>query len=81
MGWAIRVAPVARASFEFCGEFGRSFERFSPGPLYTQKGGPVVVRHSAICACLLLWFSQLKRIARGKETVHLIPSASTTSVR
>jgi hypothetical protein len=38
MGWAIRVAPVARASFEFCGEFGRSFERFSPGPLYTRKG-------------------------------------------
>jgi hypothetical protein len=51
MGRAIRVAPVARASrsknekivlpssFEFCGEFGRSFERFSLGPLYTRKGG------------------------------------------
>jgi hypothetical protein len=50
MGRAIRVAPVARASrlrngkialpssFEFCGKFRRSFERFSPGPLYTRKG-------------------------------------------
>jgi hypothetical protein len=51
MGRAICGAPVARASrsrngkialpssFEFCGEFGRSFEWFSPGPLYTRKGG------------------------------------------
>jgi hypothetical protein len=50
MGQAIHVAHVARAShlrngkivlpssFEFCGEFGQSFERFSPGPLYTRKG-------------------------------------------
>jgi hypothetical protein len=32
-----------------------------------------VVRHSAICAYLLLRFSQPKRIAREKETAHLIP--------
>jgi hypothetical protein len=30
---------VLPLSFEFRGEFGRSFERFSPGPLYTRKGG------------------------------------------
>jgi hypothetical protein len=29
---------VLPSSFEFCGEFGQSFERFSPGPLYTRKG-------------------------------------------
>jgi hypothetical protein len=25
--------------FEFCGGFGRSVERISPGPLYTRKRG------------------------------------------
>jgi hypothetical protein len=29
----------------------------------------------------LLWFSQPKGIAREKEIAHLIPSASTTSIR
>jgi hypothetical protein len=92
-GRSIRVAPVARASrlrngkialhssFEFRGEFGRCFERFLPVAFIYSEGGPAVVRHSAICTCLLLWFSQPKRIARGKETTHLVPSASTASVR
>jgi hypothetical protein len=70
-----------RVSFKERGRrFGRSFERFSPGPLYTQERGPAVVLYFAICACLLLWFPQPKRIVREKETAHLIPSASTTSV-
>jgi hypothetical protein len=40
-----------------------------------------VVLYLAICACLLLWFPQPKRIAREEKIAHLIPSASTTSVR
>jgi hypothetical protein len=40
-----------------------------------------VVLYSAICACLLLWFPQPKRIAREKKTAHLVPSASTPFVQ
>jgi hypothetical protein len=40
-----------------------------------------VVLYPAICARLLLWFPQPKRIAGEKKTAHLIPSASTTLVR
>jgi hypothetical protein len=40
-----------------------------------------VVLYPSICACLLLWFPQPKRIAREKKTTHLIPSTSTTLVR
>jgi hypothetical protein len=32
-----RNTGVFAFEFEFRGEFGRSFERISPGPLYTQK--------------------------------------------
>jgi hypothetical protein len=48
--------------------------------IYPEEG-PVVVLYPAICACLLLWFPQPKRIAREEKIAHLIPSASTTSVR
>jgi hypothetical protein len=48
--------------------------------IYSEEG-PVVVLYPAIWACLLLWSLQPKRVAREKETTHLIPSASTTSVR
>jgi hypothetical protein len=38
-----------------------------------------VVFYPAICACLLLLFSQPKRVDREEKTAHLIPSASTAS--
>jgi hypothetical protein len=43
--------------------------------------GPTAVLYPTICACLLLWFLQPKRIAREEKTAHLILSTSTTSVR
>jgi hypothetical protein len=48
--------------------------------IYPEEG-PTVVLYPAICACLLLLFPQPKRVAKEEKTVHLIPSASTTSVR
>jgi hypothetical protein len=48
--------------------------------IYLEEG-PTVVLYPAICACLLLWFPQPKRIAREEKTAHLIPFASTASVR
>jgi hypothetical protein len=48
--------------------------------IYPEEG-PTVVLYSAICACLLLWFPQPKRIAREKKTAHLIPSAFTSFVQ
>jgi hypothetical protein len=48
--------------------------------IYPEEG-PTAVLYPAICAFLLLWFPQPKRIAREEKTAHLIPSASTTSVR
>jgi hypothetical protein len=47
--------------------------------IYPEEGLAVVL-YSAICACLLLWFLQPKRIAREKKTTHLVPSASTPFV-
>jgi hypothetical protein len=40
-----------------------------------------VVLYPAICACLLLLFSQLKRVDGEEKTAHLIPSASTAPAR
>jgi hypothetical protein len=48
--------------------------------IYPEEGSAVVL-YSAICACLLLWFLQPKRIAREKKTAHLVPSASTPFVQ
>jgi hypothetical protein len=48
--------------------------------IYPEEG-PAVVLYPAICACLLLWFPQPKRISREEKIAHLIPFASTTSVR
>jgi hypothetical protein len=69
----LRVLILQRVRVKFRTVLARAF-------IYS-KGGSAVVRHSAICACLLLRFSQPKRVAREKETAHLISPASTTSVR
>jgi hypothetical protein len=47
--------------------------------IYPEEG-PAVVLYSAICACLLLWFPQPKRIAREKKTAHLFRSAMADKV-
>jgi hypothetical protein len=48
--------------------------------IYLEEG-PVVVLCPTICACLLLLFSQPKRVDREEKTTHLTPSASTASAR
>jgi hypothetical protein len=48
--------------------------------IYPEEG-PAVVLYSVVCACLLLWFPQAKRIAREKKTAHLVLSASTPFVQ
>jgi hypothetical protein len=67
--------------FEFHKGFGRSFGWISPGPLYTRKRGQRWFFYPAICAFLLLLFSQPKRVDREEKTAHLIPSASTAPAR
>jgi hypothetical protein len=46
--------------------------------IYPEEG-PAVVLYPIICTCLLLLFSQPKRVDREVKTAHLIPSASTAS--
>jgi hypothetical protein len=48
--------------------------------IYPEEG-PAVVLYPAICACLLLLFSQPMRIDREEKTAHLIPSTSTAPTR
>jgi hypothetical protein len=48
--------------------------------IYPEEG-PATVLYPTICACLLLWFPQPERKAREEKIAHLIPSASTASVR
>jgi hypothetical protein len=71
---------VSPSSLNFATGSGEVLGGSRPG-LYIPGIGPAVVLYPAICACLLLWFPQPKRIAREEKIVHLIPSASTTSVR
>jgi hypothetical protein len=68
--------------FEFRNGFGPSFGWISPEPLYTRKRGRrwfFTLSFGWILPSAL--FLQPKRIAREEKTAHLIPSASTTSVR
>jgi hypothetical protein len=58
---------------KFWVDFARAF-------IYLEEG-PAVVLYPTICVCLLLLFSQPKRVNREEKTVHLIPSASTASAR
>jgi hypothetical protein len=87
VGYLLRV----RESFEewencFSIEFeihkvsGEVLGGFRPG-LYIPGRGAGSGSLPAICACLLLLFSQPKRVDREEKTAHLIPSASTASAR
>jgi hypothetical protein len=67
--------------FQFCGGFGQSLGWISPGPLYTRKRGQCWFFTLPFALAFYFWFLQPKRAAREKKTTHLIPSASTTSVR
>jgi hypothetical protein len=66
--------------FEFHGGFGRSLRWISPGPLYTRKRDRWWFFTLPFALAFCFGFRNL-RAAREKETTHLIPSASTTSVR
>jgi hypothetical protein len=67
--------------FEFRGGFGRSLGWISPRPLYTRKRGRWWFFTLPFALAFCFGFCNLREQPEKKENTHLIPSASTTSVR
>jgi hypothetical protein len=67
--------------FEFRDGFGRSLRWISPVPLYARKRGRWWFFTLPFALAFCFGFRNLREQPEKKETTHLIPSASTTSVR